>query len=153
MREQKHQRDVEKTLKNETKKDKAKIDLGRISKFGLLEMSRQRIRPPIEFGTYVACEHCGGRGVIRSPEATALAALRMITQRISKGQVKMVRGRLHPGVASFMQNRKRREMASLEERFGVDIILEADHTIKPGQLDLDFIRRDGTDEKESVGEA
>lgn len=149
MRDSKRQREVEKKLKAETKKDKAKIDLNRISKFGLLEMSRQRIRPPIEFGTFDVCEHCGGRGVVRSAEATAIAALRLITQRISKGQVEKVEGRLHPGVADYLLNNKRRELLSLETRFNVGIQLKGDLDIPPGRMDLDFIRRGSETESES----
>ncbi len=141
MRESKHQREVEKSLKAETKKDKAKIDLGRISKFGLLEMSRQRIRSSIEYGSYKVCESCAGRGMIRTTEATALAALRMINQRCSKGQVEKVTGRLHPVVANYLLNNKRQEVLSLEKRFGVSIQLEGSFDVRPSQFDLDFIRR------------
>jgi ribonuclease E len=142
MRDIKHQREVEKKLKQETKKDKAKIDLGRISKFGMLEMSRQRIRPPIERGTFEVCQTCAGRGVVRSPEATSLAVLRMILQRISKGQVQSVVGRMHPAVARYLLNNKRREVLSLEDRFDVRIQLEGSPDVAPGQFDLDFLRKD-----------
>ena len=154
MRESKHQREVEKMLKAETKKDKAKIDLGRISKFGMLEMSRQRIRPPIEFGTYQVCELCGGRGVVRSTEASALAALRLITQRCSKGQVEKVKGRLNTAVANYLLNNKRHEVASIEKRFGVVIHIEGAFDVHPSKLDLDFIKR-GTNgsENETAGPA
>ena len=141
MRDPKRQRDVEKKLKSETKKDKAKIEMGRISKFGLLEMSRQRLRPPIEFGTYSVCEHCGGRGVVRSVETTGLAALRLILQRVSKGQVARVQGRLQPAVANYLLNKKRHELLSLETRFNVEISIEPDPEARPSLLDLDFIRR------------
>jgi len=148
MRDEKRQREVEKKLKAEAKKDKAKIDLGRISKFGLLEMSRQRIRPPIEFGTYKVCDACGGRGLIRSIEATALAVLRLISQRISKGQVEKVRGRFHPSVAGYLLNAKRAELLSLENRFNVDIHVEGSFDVPPGQMDLDFTRRPSETEAE-----
>ena len=154
MRDKKHQREIEKTLKAETKKDKAKIDLGRISKFGLLEMSRQRIRPPIEYGTYHLCENCGGRGVIRSTEASALAALRTITQRISKGQVEKVKGRLHPDEANYLLNNKRHELLSLENRFRVSIHLKGHPDVRPSQMDFEFIRRgEESSEAESASPA
>jgi ribonuclease E len=141
MREQKNQREVEKKLKTEIKKDKAKIDLGRISKFGLLELSRQRIRPPIDYGTYQVCQQCGGRGVIRSLEATGLAALRLIGQRCSKGQVDRVHGRLFPSVTRYLLNNKRRELLSLEDRYDVKIHLESDPAIRPSEMDLEFVKR------------
>ncbi|MEW6266342.1 MAG: Rne/Rng family ribonuclease [Thermodesulfobacteriota bacterium] len=141
MKDVKSQREVEKKLKTETKKDKAKIDLGRISKFGMLEMSRQRIRPPIEYGTYNICEHCGGRGLVRSTETTALAALRQINLRLSRGQLEKVTGRLHPAVANYLLNQKRQDLLRLEERFGARIFLEGSREILPNQIELDFIRR------------
>jgi ribonuclease E len=141
MRDTKNQREVEKKLKAETKIDKAKIEIGRISKFGLLEMSRQRLRPPIEYGTYNVCDYCGGRGVVRSVEATALAALRMISQRVSKGQVERVEGRLHPKVVNYLVNKKRRELLSIEDRFGITIYLEGSYDVMPSKLDMEFIRR------------
>jgi ribonuclease E len=159
MRDPEAQREVEKKLKAETKKDKAKIDVGRISKFGLMEMSRQRIRPSIDFSTYNTCEYCGGRGLIRSTEATALAALRGMYQRIAKGQVEKVRGRLHPAVANYLLNNKRADLMSLEERFGLRIHLEADHRVLPSLVELDYIKRgsepdaegeDASDEPEIV---
>lgn len=141
MRDNKHQREVEKKLKTELKKDKAKVNVGRISKFGLLEMSRQRLRSSIEYGTYQPCAHCGGRGVIRSIEATSLAALRMINQRCSKGQVEKVNGRFYPTVANYLLNNKREELVSLEQRFGVSIQISGTLDVTPSKLDLDFVRR------------
>ncbi|MBU2549295.1 MAG: Rne/Rng family ribonuclease [Proteobacteria bacterium] len=150
MRDTKHQREVEKKLKAEAKKDKAKIDTGRISKFGLLEMSRQRLRPPIEFGSFHVCEVCGGRGVIRSAETTALAALRLMKQKISKGQVDKVTGRLHPVVANYLLNQKRHELLSLESRYQVSIHLESDARVLPGSTDLEFIRKSESADAESA---
>lgn len=141
MRETAHNREVEKVFKAELKKDKAKTDTGRLSKFGLMELSRQRLRPPIEAATYVICEICGGRGVVRSSEATALAVIRSITQRISKGQIEEVQGILHESVANYLLNRKRNELSSLEERFNVHIHLEGRSGIPPDQIELEFIKR------------
>lgn len=141
MRDKKHQREVEKKLKTETKKDKAKTELGRISKFGLLEMSRQRIRPSIEFGTYRVCTHCGGRGVVRSTEATALSAIRAITQKVTKGQVEKVVGRFHPNVANYLLNNKRQDLAALESRYHVAIQISGNFEAMPSEIDLNFIKR------------
>ncbi|MBW1709940.1 MAG: Rne/Rng family ribonuclease [Deltaproteobacteria bacterium] len=141
MRERSHIREVEKTMRAESKKDKAKIALSRISRFGLLELSRQRLRPPIEHGTYYTCEACGGRGVVRSPEATALAVIRTISQKVSKGRTEKVQGRLHPAVAGYLLNQKRQELLKLEDRFNVFIELKGDQAVMPGQIDLEFTRR------------
>lgn len=141
MRETKSNREVEKQLKAETKKDKAKIDIGRISKFGLLEMSRQRLRPSIEYGTYSPCKYCGGSGMLRSIEATALSALRQISQRISKGQIDKVICRFHPDVADYLLNKKRKELLNYEEKFGVSIQITSSHDIVPNQLDFEFTKK------------
>lgn len=146
MRENAHNRQLEKAFKAEIKKDKAKIELGRISKFGLMEMSRQRLRPPIEFGTFQTCDACGGRGVVRTPEVTALAVLRSITQRASKGQVTEVTGSLNPAVTSYLLNQKRAELLDLEKRFNIHISLEGDAAAGVGHSELEFIKRDSGSE-------
>jgi ribonuclease E len=153
MRDKGHTRDVEKTLKTETKKDRAKIDLGRISKFGLLELSRQRLGMPIEFGTFRTCQACGGKGVVRSTEATALAVLRDITQRASKGVIERVGGRLHSAVADYLLNQKRGDLLDIEGRFGIEIHLEGNAGTPPGQIDLEYVRRASeTEEAEPAAE-
>jgi len=141
MRDKAHNREVEKIFKVELKKDKAKTDMGRLSKFGLLELSRQRLRPPIEAATYLTCEICGGRGVVRSSEATALAVIRSVTQKVSKGQIEKVQGTLHESVANYLLNRKRNELSALEERFNVLIHLKGRSGIPPDQIELEFIKR------------
>ena len=141
MREEKNRREVEKAVKAETKKDKAKIDMGKISKFGLLEMTRQRLRPPIEFGTYLPCKYCGGRGMLRSTEATALSALRMISQKASKGQLQRIKGRFHPEVAGYLLNQKRQELLNLETRYELRIHVEGSTEIMPSQIEMDFVKR------------
>jgi len=141
MRGKEHNREVEKTLKAETKKDRAKIDLGRISKFGLLEMSRQRLGMPIEFGTFRTCQACGGKGVVRSAEATGLAVLRNIIQRASKGVIERAVGRLHPAVTDYLLNQKRGDLLEIEERFNLEIYLEGNPAAPPGQIDIEYVRR------------
>lgn len=151
MRDKAHNREVEKIFKAESKKDKAKTDLGRISKFGLLELSRQRLRPPIEYATYLTCEVCGGRGVIRSSEATALAVIRRITQRVSKGQIEKVHGILHESVANYLLNQKRNELSDIEGRFEVLIHLDGRQSVPPEQIELEFIKRKPETEESGSG--
>ncbi len=125
MRDRKHQAQVQKVLKEELKKDKAKITLGRLSRFGLLELSRQRIRPPIDFGATRACPVCQGRGLVRTLEALARGALRSIGPKM-KGFEGGVRARLAPEIASYLQNARRAELLDLEAEHGVSLEVFAD---------------------------
>jgi len=142
MKDKRHIREVEKALRDEFKKDKAKIDMSRISKFGLVEISRQRIRPPIESRRYHICEYCHGRGLVQSVESAAVSALRRIYMGLSREGISAVEGRLPTEVASYLQNRKRRELSELESRYGGEIILEPDPSIAPGEAELEFVKQE-----------
>lgn len=142
MRDKRHIREVEKTLKEEFKKDKAKIDMSKISKFGLVEISRQRIRPPIESRRYHVCQYCKGRGLVQSVESAAVSVLRQISMALSRGDTVRVKGRLPEEVASYLQNRKRKELAELESRYGAEITLVGDKGLAPGAADLEFVRQE-----------
>ena len=142
MKDKRHIREVEKALKEEFKKDKAKIDMSRISKFGLVEISRQRIRPPIESRRYHVCRYCHGRGLVQSVESAAVSVLRRISMGLSREGISAVEGRLPAEVASYLQNRKRRELSELESRYGVEITLEADQSLVPGEAELEFIKQE-----------
>ncbi|MEE9612207.1 MAG: Rne/Rng family ribonuclease [Desulfatiglandales bacterium] len=142
MRDRNHNRVVEKRLREELREDRAKTDTSNISKFGLLELSRQRMRPSIESRSYQTCEYCQGRGVIVSVESAAVSFLRRIWMGISKGDVAQANGILSVEVAAYLQNRKRREMAELESRYGVAISLQGDPSMPPGGGKLDFVKHD-----------
>jgi len=142
MKDRKHIREVEKVLREELKKDRAKTDMSHISKFGLLELSRQRLRPSIESKSYQLCDHCQGRGIIMSVEAAAVSFMRRIWMGVSKGDIKRVNGTLPIDVATYIQNRKRKELAELENRYGVSITLNGDPSQSPGGGELDFIKQD-----------
>ena len=139
MRESKHIREVEKVLREELKKDRAKVDTAHISKFGLMEISRQRLRPSIESKSYQTCRMCDGRGIVISVESAAVSTLRRIQMGVSKGNVSRVEGTLHAEVAGYLQNRKRKELADIEKRYGVTILLHADPFTPPGGGKLDFV--------------
>ena len=132
MRDQKHKAEIEKALKNYLKIDKAKTKVGKISKFGLLEMSRQRIRPSIEFGSHVPCRFCKGKGVTPSAETLGLSFLRELHLETLKEDIVSVRGSVPPDVAVFLLNRKRREILELEESRGFKVIIDADPQMVPG---------------------
>jgi ribonuclease E len=139
MRDRKHIREVEKVLREGLKKDRAKIDTSHISKFGLLELSRQRIRPSVETSSYQVCHYCRGRGRIMSVESAAVSFMRRIWMGVSKKDVTQVNGTLSVEVAAYLQNRKRKELAELESRYEVTIFLQGDPSIPPGDGKLDFV--------------
>ena len=107
MESQKNQRAVEDRLRDAVKQDRARIQLGRISRFGLLELSRQRLRPSISESTNIVCPRCNGMGVIRSVESLALAVLRLIGEEGRKDRTSKVIAQLPVDVATYLMNEKR----------------------------------------------
>src|SRR3989339_371507 len=108
MRDSKHNLEVEKNLKTFVKDDKARIKFGKISRFGIMEMSRQRIRPSIEFGSFEPCRHCRGKGVTPSPETQGLSFLRKLNLEILKDEIAGVKGIVPANVADYLLNKKRK---------------------------------------------
>jgi ribonuclease E len=135
---------VEKVFREELKMDRAKIDTAHISKFGLMELSRERLRPSIESKSYMLCHYCSGRGMVMSVESAAISYLRRIWMGLSKGDVLQVTGTLSPEVASYLLNRKRKELGEMEKRYGVAISLAGDRDVPPGEGRLDFLRDEGS---------
>jgi ribonuclease E len=140
MKDRNHKREVVKRLREELKKDRAKIDTSHISKFGILELSRQRLRPSIESRSYQTCSHCHGRGMILSVESAAVSFMRRIQMGISKKDIARVYGILPLEVTAYLQNKKRKELAGFEARYGVMITLQGDPTLPPGGGKLDFLK-------------
>jgi len=141
MREEKHRREVEKRIREAARPDKAKCDFGHISKFGLLELSRQRLRPSIELGSYTTCPACQGRGLVKTPENASLGVLRQLAHVMAKGGLEEVKVRLNPEVAHYLQNFKRAELGRLEERHHTQIIIQGDPACAPGHWELEQIKR------------
>jgi ribonuclease E len=137
MRERKHQRQVLKKLKDELKKDKAKVTVGSFSRFGLIELSRQRIRPPVDFGSTRACPHCQGRGILRTPEAIGRSLLRSLERKLGKGGNGGLKVSLAPEIARYLANAKRAELARLEAQSGVCLEIVADTGLGPEEMVLD----------------
>jgi ribonuclease E len=133
MKESKHRAEVERALKHHEKLDKARTKVGRISKFGLLEMSRQRIHPSIEFGSHVACRCCQGKGVVPSTETLGIGFLRKLGMEALKSDVSRVKGIVPPAVADYLLNRKRRDIMELETRRSIIIEIEADAGLLPAE--------------------
>lgn len=133
MRERRHKADITKTLKKHLKSDKARTKVGGITKFGLLEMSRQRIRHSITFGSYEPCRHCNGRGQTPSVETQGLALLRQLHLKTIKPEVKEAIGYVPPDVAVYLLNKKREELLEIETRRKVMITIEADVNLISGK--------------------
>jgi len=140
MRQAAHTREVEKKVKASMKRDKAKVDFARISKFGLMQISRQRMGSPIAARNYVPCECCQGRGIIRSVETQALAYLRQIQTGVSRKNVKTVRCRLPLDVSQYLLNKKRTELAEIERRYKLNILVEIAPDLKPANAVIDFLK-------------
>ena len=139
MEERRNNRAVEKKLKECLKNDRARIQLGRISHFGLMEMSRQRIRSSVLESTMDVCPHCGGQGYVRSGSAIALHVFRGIEDHVSRHNRYNVVVRTTPDIAIQLLNIKRQALIELEERYGLQISVEGDYAIK-GQ---DFVIEKG----------
>ncbi len=131
MRDAKHRREVEKALKGHVKIDKARTKVGRISAFGLLEMSRQRIRPSIEFGTYVPCRVCAGKGLIPSTETLGLSCMRRLQIESLKDPDTELVATVPEDVADYLLNHKRREILDLEVRRERTIRIEGSRDMRP----------------------
>lgn len=142
MRDKNHVRDIERVIREETKEDRAKIDISHISKFGLMELSRQRLRPSIESRSYQTCHYCQGRGLVLSVESASVSLLRQIWMGASRKGVSQVKGIFPVEVTNYLQNKKRKEIAELEARYGIDIILESDPLLAPGGGELQFVKED-----------
>ncbi len=152
MREEKHRRDVEKRIRDATKNDKAKTDFGHISKFGLLELSRQRLRPSIEMGNFITCPACQGRGLVKTPENASLGVLRQISHSMAKGGLACVKARLNPEVANYLLNYKRAELNRLEERHRAKVIVSGDPSLPPGKWEVEQVKRGAESESLKPGE-
>jgi ribonuclease E len=126
MEEKRNNRSVEKRLKDHLKNDRARIQVGRISHFGLLEMSRQRIRASVLESTMQVCSHCNGTGHVRSQSSVALHVLRGVEEYLLKNTTHNITVRTTPDIALYLLNHKRGTIIDYEERFGVQIIIEAD---------------------------
>jgi len=133
MKESKHRAEVERDLKTHVKLDKARTKVGRVSKFGLLEMSRQRIHPSIEFGSHLACRRCQGKGIVPSTETLAIGFLRKLSIEGLKGDVTRVKAIVPPEVADYLLNKKRRAIVELENRRNITVEIASEPNLLPAE--------------------
>ena len=129
MDENRNNRAVERKLKECLKHDRARIQVGRISHFGLLEMSRQRMRSGVLEGSTVICPHCSGTGLVRSVESMALHVLRSVEAEAVKGRAAAFTLKVPAEVAIYILNQKRANLLDVEERYGTSVYVEADATL------------------------
>ncbi len=129
MEERRNNAAVEKKLKDKLKTDRARIQVGRISGFGLMEMSRQRLRPGMLESTTQPCQHCHGTGLIRSDDSMALQVLRALEEEGTRKRSKEVLLKAPVGIVNFLINHKREHIATIEARYGMAVRIEADPTM------------------------
>ncbi|MBW8271089.1 ribonuclease E/G [Caldovatus sp. SYSU G05006] len=140
MESAKHDAMVERRLKEALKHDRARIQVGRISHFGLLEMSRQRLRPSLAEHAFVTCSYCQGRGQVRSIESSALAVLRAIEEEGAKRRAAEIAVRVAQPLALFLLNRRRDRLAAIEARYNMRVTFEVDDTLVPPALRIERVR-------------
>jgi len=142
MRAKKNNRDVEKSLRDAMKIDKARFNLSRISPNGLLEINRQRIKKALQLRSHRSCPTCGGSGTIASPELVGLTLLRRLESRAAMGGIRGVRIELHPELADAFQNERRQEIAALEREFDIRIEIIAKAGIHRSEERVEWLPRD-----------
>jgi ribonuclease E len=121
MREERHRRGVERALRESIKRDRARTKVLRMSAFGLIEMTRQRIRPSLKRSVYEDCHHCTGAGVIKTAESMAIDVMRLVALATHRDEIRRMAISVHPSVAAYLSNRKRKEIARLESECNMAI--------------------------------
>jgi ribonuclease E len=140
MEETRHQRQVEHKVKDAMRHDRARIQIGRISAFGLLEMSRQRLRPSLLEHSTETCPHCAGTGRIRSLESGALHALRAIEEEGVRRRAGEIVVSVPPNVALYLLNQKRHTLSEIEKRYGFSVTIEADDELHAADCEIERVR-------------
>ncbi len=148
---QKNQRDVENRLRDAVSQDRARVQIGKISRFGLLEMSRQRLRPSLGESNYLTCPRCSGIGNIRSVESLALAILRIIGEETRKERTAKVIAQLPVEVATYLLNEKRDWVQNLEARSETQVILIANAALETPHYRIRRVRDDQVELPENTG--
>jgi len=140
MRNARHIREVQKEVKASMKRDRAKVDISRISRFGLMQISRQKLGRPIEMGSYHVCEYCQGRGVTRSVETQSLFYLRRIQTGISHKNVVGATCRLPVKVSQYLLNNKREDLLEMENKYNASIMIEPVPEMAPADNQIEFLK-------------
>ena len=136
----KNQRAVENRLRDAVKIDRARVQIGRISRFGLLEMSRQRMRPSLAESSHELCPRCEGVGTIRSTQSTALAVLRIIEEEAMKDSTAKIAAQVPIEVATFLLNEKRQDISGIENRQGVSVLMIPNQNLETPHYEVERVR-------------
>ncbi|WP_323118585.1 Rne/Rng family ribonuclease [Burkholderia alba] len=142
MESAKSQREVEQRLKDALKHDRARVQMGKISRFGLMELSRQRLRPALSEGSHVTCPRCNGTGHIRDTESSALQVLRIIQEEAMKENTAAIHCQVPVEVTAFLLNEKRQEINKIESRFKVGVVLIPNKHLDTPHYKLERLRHD-----------
>jgi ribonuclease E len=142
MEESRNRRDVENRLRDALRQDRARVQFGTISKFGLMEMSRQRLRPALSEGASIPCPRCGGSGHIRDTESSALQILRIIQEESLKDSTASVLCQVPVDVASFLLNEKRSEISKIEMKQRINVLLVPNKTLETPNYKLERLKHD-----------
>ncbi|MGA9332849.1 MAG: Rne/Rng family ribonuclease [Rudaea sp.] len=140
MESTRHQREVEEKLKDALQQDRARVQIGRISRFGLLEMSRQRLRPSLDESIQTVCPRCEGHGRVRGVESLSLSVLRLVEEQVMKENTGQVLVQAPATVANFLLNEKRSSVNEIELRHKVPIIIVADAKLETPHFEIERIR-------------
>lgn len=142
MSSSKHQREVEQRLKEALKADKARIQVGRISRFGLLEMSRQRLRLSLGESAQTVCPHCEGRGMVRNIQSHALSIIRLIEEEALKEKTAEIQVQVPVEISTFLFNEKRDVLISIEKRHMVNVVIIANPHLQPPKFQMIRLREE-----------
>ena len=150
MESQRNQREVENRFREALRFDRARVQIGKISRFGLMELSRQRLQPSLEETAHINCPRCSGTGFIRGTESTALHVLRILQEEAMKENTGAVHAQVPVDVASFLLNEKRSEIQKLEGRLKVNIVLVPNQHLETPHYKVQRLRHDELNEMEHV---
>lgn len=138
MMDRRHKAAIERRIREAVALDKARVEIGRLSRFGLLEMSRQRLRASLASQSHLRCSHCQGQGQVRNPELVALEVLRKIQAAVAVGHVALVKARMSPSAAMFLLNNKKRDLVRLETAHHVQVFILADGRLSPDEYEFEI---------------
>jgi ribonuclease E len=137
MREERHRRGVERALREAIKRDRARTKILRMSAFGLIEMTRQRIRPSLKRSIYEDCGHCAGSGVVKTAESMAIDVMRLLALASHREDIRRINVTVSAGVASYLNNRKRKEIARLENESSMTVAVLFKENVPAEHLQID----------------
>ena len=149
MMQNKNQRDVESRLRNAVYDDRARVQIGRISRFGLLEMSRQRLRPSLEESSQIVCPRCSGQGTIRDVESLSLAVLRLLEDEALKDNTGRILAKIPVECATYLLNEKRDKVDAIEQRRDVKIVVIPDPRLETPHYEIERVKGNDTHRHES----